>query len=141
MTAFVLDASVALSWCFGDEITAATSRLLDRLTDARAFVPTVWPLEVTNGLIVARRRQRLSEAQAAEKFALLGALPIDVDPETSSRAFHDIAALAVAHRLSAYDAAYLELAQRAGLPLATLDDPLRSAARAAGVADALADFA
>ncbi|MEO6811114.1 MAG: type II toxin-antitoxin system VapC family toxin, partial [Isosphaeraceae bacterium] len=130
---FVLDCSVTMAWCFDDEATAYTNSVRDQLTDGRAVVPSLWPLEVVNATLVGERRKRLDEARGQRFLTLLDALPIIVDDETVHRAFGEIAHLARAHQLSAYDAAYLELAMRLGLPLATLDSKLKAAAQAVGV--------
>jgi predicted nucleic acid-binding protein len=130
---FVLDCSVTMAWCFDDETTPYTDSVQDQLDDVRAVVPTIWPLEVANAAIVGERRKRLDEARSTRFFALLSGLPIVVDDGTSGRAFSDIAHLARAHNLSSYDAAYLELAIRRGLPLACLDGKLKTAAQAVGV--------
>jgi len=130
---FVLDCSVTMAWCFDDEASPYTDSLQDMLGDIRAVVPTIWPLEVANATLVGERRKRLDEARSSRFFALLGDLPIIVDDGTSGKAFGDIVHLARAHNLSSYDAAYLELAIRRGLPLASLDGKLMAAARAVGV--------
>ena len=98
----------------------------------RAVVPSIWPLEAANATIMGERRKRLDEARSRRFFVLLEALPIVVDDETSSRAFGDIVHLARTYQLSAYDAPYLELAIRRGLPLACNDGKLKTAAQAAG---------
>ena len=130
---FVLDCSVTMAWCFDDEATPYTDAIRDCLSDCQAVVPSIWPLEVANAAIMGERRKRLDEARTSRFFFLLEALPIVVDGETSSRAFAEIVHLARAHQLSAYDAAYLELAMRRGLPLACLEGKLKAAAAAAGV--------
>ncbi len=130
---FVLDASVTMAWCFDDEATPYTDGVQEQFSGVRAVVPTIWPLEVANAALVGERRNRLDEARSTRFFALLGGLPIVVDDATSGKAFGDIAHLARAHNLSSYDAAYLELAIRRGLPLACLDGKLKAAALAAGV--------
>jgi predicted nucleic acid-binding protein len=130
---FAVDCSVTMAWCFDDEATPYTSGVRDSLADVRAFVPSLWRLEVVNATIVAERRKRLDEARSRRFISLLEALPIVIDDETAGRAFGDIAHLARAHQLSSYDAAYLELAIRRGLPLASLDGKLKAAAAAAGV--------
>lgn len=130
---FVLDCSVTMAWCFDDEATPYTDGVRDRLAEARAVVPTIWPLEVANAVIVGERRKRLDEARSFRFFSLLNSLPIVIDDETSGRAFGEIPHLCRAHNLSAYDAAYLELAIRRGLPLACLDGKLEAAAMAVGV--------
>ena len=126
-----MDASVAMAWCFEDEAIEATDIVLDRLRDDEAAVPAIWPLEVANVLLVAERRDRLSEAQASRFLELLTQLPIEVD-----EAPHDLAAIVAAgrrHELSSYDGSYLVLAERLGAPLATLDRRLAKAAERAGV--------
>lgn len=128
---FVVDASVTMAWCFEDEATEATDAVLDRLRSERALVPAIWPLEVANVLLVAQRRGRVSEAQIGRFVRLLAQLPVDVDetgPDIAS-----LVALGRTHALSSSDASYLLLAERAGLPLATLDEPLTRAATRAGV--------
>ena len=131
--AFVLDASVALAWVLPDEGSEPAASVLARLADENAIVPEVWPLEVANVLVVAHRRGRLSTPELQRAVADLLALPIEVDQETHGRALGAILQVAASRDLSAYDAAYLELAQRRGLPLATLDLGLRSACAAAGI--------
>ena len=133
MSAFVLDCSVAVAWLFDDEATPESDALLDRLKDDGAFVPALWRLELGNVLARAERRKRISAAQIVAFLALLDRLPIATDPETESRAFREILALARAEHLSTYDAAYLELAMRRGLLLATRDSALVHAARRVGV--------
>lgn len=130
---FVLDNSVALAWCFEDEQTPAVMALLDRLTETGAVAPLLWPLEALNGLLAAERRRRLDAARRAELAGFLRELPISLDPGTAERAWDATVGLAERHRLSVYDAAYLELAQRRKLPLASLDRDLVAAALAAGV--------
>jgi len=130
---FVLDCSVTMAWCFDDEATPYTDSVQDQLDNVRAIVPTIWPLEVTNAALVGERRKQLDEARSTRFFALLSGLPIIVDEGTSSKAFVAIAHLARAHQLSSYDAAYLELAIRRGLPLACLDGKLKAAAKATGI--------
>lgn len=134
MPAFVVDSSVALAWCFRDETTPETSRLLDIAGTEGAAVPNLFHLETTNVLLVAERRGRMSAADTADQIALLGSLPLAIDPHTAEEAAHATLSLARIHRLTAYDAAYLELALRRRLPLATRDAALAAAAMAAGVA-------
>ena len=132
--AFVLDASVALAWHFDDEASEYADRVLDRLQEEDAFVPAIWPLEMANGLLAAERRSRLSPADVARAHAILSDLPITVNSLTLDDALGPVLDLARAQSLSAYDAAYLELAMREGLSLATQDDDLRAAAGRIGVA-------
>ncbi len=128
---FVVDASVTLAWCFEDEASPQTEAILDLLSDDTAVVPSLWELEVSNVLLIGERRGRLTESQTARFVALLGQLPILVDSVSIDMA----AVLAVGrhHCLTSYDSAYLVLAEREGVPLATLDTKLRNAARAVGV--------
>ncbi len=135
---FVLDASVSLAWCFEDEETPYALGVFNRLRADRALVPTIWPLEVANTLLVGERRGRLTLAATTRFVRVLNGLPITVDDHTSSAALGSVLALSREHGLSAYDATYLELAVREGLPLATEDARLRAAAERAGV-EALAD--
>jgi predicted nucleic acid-binding protein len=130
--AFILDGSVTLAWFFEDETDAYAEAVQDSLTSAVAVVPSLWHLEVANALLVGERRKRTTEAKVTLFLTLLASLPISVDAETPARAWKDTLVLARSHNLSAYDAAYLELALRQGLPLATLDEPLRAALRAVG---------
>lgn len=133
MTAFVLDSSIALSWCFENESSDAAYRLLDRIRADSAAVPNLWHVEVANVLVLAERRRRITLADSAEFIALLESLQISVDDETSSRAFSRVLDLAREERLTAYDAAYLELAMRLGVPLASKDGDLCKAAERVGV--------
>ena len=107
--------------------------VLDRLRTEEAIVPSLWHLEVTNVLTLAERKGRIAVARISEFIALLETLPITVDEETPFRAFTEILGLARAERLTSYDAAYLELAMRLGIPLATKDNALRQAAAKLGV--------
>lgn len=127
----VIDASVTMAWCFEDEATPGADAALDLLRESRAVVPTIWSLEVANVLLGAQRRQRISEAQVTRFVRLLGSLPINTDAEPIDIIV--LLSLGRRHSLSAYDAAYLELAERLGAPLATLDIKLADAAKTAGV--------
>ena len=129
---FVLDCSVAMAWMFRDEATEATDRLRDMLVQDRALVPALWPSEAANALLVATRRRRIAREEWSRVRMELNALPIDIDPPSAERTLGLVLDLALAHGLTAYDATYLELAIRMGLPLATLDRDLRTAARAEG---------
>jgi predicted nucleic acid-binding protein len=128
---FVVDTSVTVAWCFEDEATPGTEAVLDRLVAEEALVPPLWALEVANVLLVAERRGRVTEAQAVRFVALLRELPIRMDPAPPD--LEAVLAAGRRHDLSAYDAVYLLLAEREGVPLATLDNGLREAARTAGV--------
>jgi len=133
----VIDASVAACWIFKDEATPATDDLLARVRDAGAVVPALWSWEMANLLIAGIRRARISRADAAGHLFDLALLPIAIDAESSARAGRETFLLAQAHNLTAYDAAYLELAQRTGLDLASKDAELCGAAVALGVTLAL----
>ncbi len=130
---FVLDCSVTMAWVFPDEATDDTARLRDALREGRAFVPSLWPVEVANVLLVATRRGRIAEADWPRIWRNLDALPLTIDPVSTSRIRGPVLDVAHAHGLSVYDATYLELAIRLRLPLATLDRALGDAARAAGL--------
>lgn len=130
---FVLDASVALAWCFEDEWHGYADAVLDSLRESEAIAPCHWPLEVANALVAAERRGRIEAAAAARFVELLLTLPIAVDPGTRAGPFTGARRLARTHRLSVYDAEYLDLALRVGAPVATLDAALAAAAEAEGV--------
>jgi predicted nucleic acid-binding protein len=131
--ALIIGCSIAMSWCFPDESTRESSKILDRLVTETALVPSHWFLEVANVLIFAEKRKRITSARSRDFLNLLNLLDIEVDHEAPVRAFQHILPLARQYGLTSYDAAYLELALRRGLPMATLDDYLRSAAGAADV--------
>lgn len=135
---FVLDNSVALAWCFEDEQTPAIMAVLDLVTEMGAVAPQLWPVEALNGLLVAERRGRISAPLRARLAGFLQALPIAIDNAMAERVWAATAPLAERHGLTAYDAAYLEVALRLALPLATTDAALVGAAREAGVALVLA---
>lgn len=131
MAAFVLDASVALAWMLPDEANATEARrLIDAVVEEGAVAPAHWRLEVGNGLLMAERRGRVRDGTADALLGRLAALPIALDPETAVRAWDAAPPLVRRHGLSLYDAAYLELAIRKGLALATFDAALRRAATA-----------
>ena len=117
----MLDASVTLSWAFETEATPYTMQVLESFETTHAVTPTLWPFEVTNALVDAERRRRIHAAQQAEFLERLRLLPIHVEHRPAAWLGQQILPLARAYRLTAYDAAYLELAIREGLPLATLD--------------------
>lgn len=126
---FVVDNSVVMAWCFDDEQSNYADNILGRFEKASAIVPAIWPLEVGNVLIVAERRQRLSEADSMRFLTLLNELPIHVVQESPERMLKETVGLARELSLSTYDASYLDLAMREGLPLATQDAALLRAAR------------
>jgi len=129
----VIDASLTLSWYFEDERTPAADAVLDQVTNTGAVVPSLWRLETANGLQVAIRRKRIDVAFRDRALTHLAHLPITIDPGTDAQAWTTTLQLADRFQLTLYDAAYLELAQRRALPLATLDSALRPAAAALGL--------
>lgn len=133
MIPFVLDCSVTMSWCFEEEDGEYAVAVLEALGRRPAAVPSIWPFEVANVLLVAERRRKLTRADTARFVELLASLPIDVDDAGPGRALGSVVELGRASGLSAYDSAYLDLAMRLGAPLATLDRNLRAAAKSAGV--------
>lgn len=131
---FVLDASMTLSWAFEGEATPFTVAVLKSLETVHAVAPALWAFEVANILSTAERRGRINAAAQAAFLERLRRLPIAIEQRPATWLAQQILPLARTYHLSAYDAAYLELAIREGLPLATLDDDLRHAASAASVA-------
>lgn len=123
---------MVIAWAFREE-GASLDALIARVADESAIVPGHWLLEVVNGLLMGERRERINPGQREEILAHIIKLPIRVDEETSLRGWREIPELAARHGLTAYDAAYLELALRLDVPLATLDQDLARAARAAKV--------
>ena len=123
----VIDASLTMAWYFEDESTKAADALLDRVADTGAVVPGLWRLEVANAFQIAVRRQRIDAVYRDASLTELTLLPITIDADTNSYAWSTTLRLAERFSLTAYDAAYLELAQRRSLPLATLDRDLRAA--------------
>jgi len=133
---FVLDTSVTMRWFFGDgkpQELAYAGKVLDAMKDANAFVPVTWGLEVANVIAKAEAKGLVTEARSGAFLEMLEGVDIEVDVATFARALSDTLQLARRYKLSAYDASYLELALRLGIPLATLDEDLQKAARKAGV--------
>jgi len=129
----VVDSSIALAWIYAEETTEAVAAILTRVTERGAWVPGLWHLEVANVLEMGVRRRRHDAAFRDATLADLALLPIRVDPETCQQAWAATLRLAERHKLTLYDAAYLELAQRRGLPLSTLDTELCRAAQLEGL--------
>lgn len=129
----VVDSSIAVSWVIVDERTAINLAILDRASKEGAVAPVIWPVEVANSLTMAVRRGRMSTALRDRGLADLRKMNVEIDDETLPRAWHATLALADAHGLTVYDATYLELADRRGLPLATLDKALIAAGSKIGV--------
>jgi predicted nucleic acid-binding protein len=126
----VLDSSATLAWIFSEETTAPIRHVFDLVTENGAWVPGLWKLEIANVLEMGVRRHRHDAAFRDATLSDLSLLPITLDSESDHQAWGPTLRLAERHRLTLYDAAYLELAQRRGLPLATLDTALRTAAAA-----------
>ena len=129
----VLDGSTTVAWIYQDEISDATGRILALVTESGAWVPSIWRLEVANGLQTGIRRGRIDTTYRDAALSDLALLDIAVDPDTDRCAWTSTLRLADRFRLTLYDAAYLELAQRRSLPLASLDLALCEAARGLGV--------
>ena len=132
MSRFVVDSSVAAAWCLADETNDQADGILERLTDEQAVVPALWIIEMANVLVVAQRKGRIDPDDVDRAVGMLLELPIEIEaaePDAMGRLYR----LARKHELSAYDAAYLDLATRNGLALATFDADLTQAAGRAGV--------
>ena len=134
MASFVLDTSTTMAWCFEDESSPYADKVLEQLEESTAIAPEIWPLEVSNVLVVAERRKRMTKADSVRFQELLQELPIQVEISTPQRIFGPVLDLAREQNLSTYDASYLDLAMRTGLPIATLDDALKQAATRCGIA-------
>lgn len=130
----MLDCSLVFAWFFADESNVYADSVAAGLAHSEALVPSLWTLEVANTIVIGERRGRSTVAQATAFLSRLSSLPITVDEHTSLVAWSGALPLARENQLSAYDAAYLELAIREGLPIATLDERLKKAAKALGIA-------
>jgi len=133
---FVLDTSVTMRWFFGDgkpQGLAYAAKVLDAMKDADALVPVTWGLEVANVIARAEAKGLVTEARGGAFLEMLEGVDIEVDEASFAHSLSDTLQLARRYKLSAYDASYLELALRLGIPLATLDEDLQKAARKAGV--------
>ncbi len=126
---FVVDNSVVMSWCFEDEGNSYADAVLESLEFVQGLAPAVWPLEVANVLLVAERKKRIDRSSVVRFLALLQGLPLRVEQEPPSRVLTEIFALARDQGLSSYDASYLDLAMRFGIPIATVDESLIKAAK------------
>ena len=128
---FTVDSSFALAWVFEDEATAQCDKVFERFgAGATAIVPSPWRWEIGNALLIAERRKRITAAEIREHFNFLLTLPIDINGHSVEQAWSETHRLAQQHKLTSYDAAYLELTIRRGLPLASRDADLRAAAQA-----------
>jgi predicted nucleic acid-binding protein len=124
----VIDASLTLSWFFEDETTPKTTDLLDRIAREGAVAPTLWRMEVANGLQTAIRRRRIDAAYRDQSLNDLKRLPITIDTSSDPNIWTSVVRLSDRYGLTIYDACYLDLAERLNLPLATLDQKLQDAA-------------
>ena len=129
----MLDSSAALAWVLPGKATPATDALLETVSSIGAVAPALWPLEIANVLWVSERHRRITLAERSQALEILSELPIQIDERTAALAFGATAALAATQDLTVYDACYLELALRLGLPLASIDKELRQAALTCGV--------
>ena len=124
-----MDNSIVMSWCFEDEGNCYADAVLESLEFVQGLAPAVWPLEVANVLLVAERKKRIDRSSVVRFLALLQGLPLKVEHEPPCRALTEIFALARDRGLSSYDASYLDLAMRFGIPIATMDESLIKAAK------------
>jgi predicted nucleic acid-binding protein len=124
---------MAMAWLFNDEATPETAAVLNRLAKETALVPTLWFMEITNVLAIAERKGRITQAQSDAFISNLGKLGIERDDDAPNRAFTHLLTLCRTHRLTSYDATYLDLAMQRNIPLATLDEQLRRTAAKLGV--------
>ena len=136
----VLDASTALAWCFSDETSDRADAMLEALEGKTILVPAIWSLEIANAVLVGERQKRLRHPEILRFLTLLEGLPIIEDTQTAAERFRNLLPIAREFGLSAYDAAYLELAARRGAALATLDVKLEKASTRAAVAVFTARF-
>ncbi len=133
MSALVLDCSVTMAWCFEDECDEIADAVLGALGTTEVWVPALWPIEVANVLLVAERRGRITSAGSTRFLELLGGLPILIDGSTHERALSSVLSTGRELGLSAYDAAYVDLAVRLGATLATRDKRLKRVCQEAGI--------
>lgn len=126
---FVLDCSVTMAWCFEDEANTYAESILDQWQEGVAIVPTIWPLEVANVLLMAERKKRINKIKSATFKNALSSLPITVDHTSHNNALNTIIELARKTKLSVYDAAYLEIALNEEIPICSLDKALVKAAK------------
>ena len=133
MSRFVVDASVTMSWCYENEDDPYATSALRALQTSQAVVPWVWSLEVANALLVGERRSRLTEAETFRFLDVLERLAIVMDESPPNHLMDDVLSIGRQYALSSYDACYLELALRKGVPLATLDERLRATAIQVGL--------
>jgi len=128
MPGLIIDASVVLAFMLPDEMDSYADKAMEAVAKMGAHAPAHWPLEIANGLLMAERRRRITSAIRQQSLDDARALPVEIDGQTVEAAWTSASELAAKYKLSIYDAAYLELAKRVKLPLATLDDELKIAA-------------
>jgi predicted nucleic acid-binding protein len=133
LNGIVVDASVALAWCFPDEASNYADSVLLALEEQAIVIPAIWAVEITNAMLVGERRKRIRQPEVQRFVELLKGLNIVEDAQPAAYAVSNLFHLARDYRLSAYDAAYLDVAIRREIPLATLDSNLRKAALVAGI--------
>jgi predicted nucleic acid-binding protein len=133
MKSIVIDSSIALAWCFSDESSPLADAVMRSLRQQEAWVPALWPLEVANILAISERRGRVTLAETEQFLSILESLPIRVEPVDRNIVFDRVLTLARNHKITVYDASYLELAERLSSPLATLDKLLIQAAQKDGI--------
>jgi predicted nucleic acid-binding protein len=133
LNGIVVDASVVLAWCFPDESSDYADAVLLALEDQTVVVPAIWPVEITNGLLVGERRKRIRQPEVRRFIDLLKELSIVADARSVTDTISNVLPLGRQYDLSAYDLAYVDVALRHQLPLATLDAALQRAARTAGI--------
>jgi predicted nucleic acid-binding protein len=133
LTGIVIDASVTLAWCFPDEASEYADGVLVALEGHAILVPALWSIEITNAVLVAERRKRVKQSEMRRFVELLDGLTVIMDSQSVTESVSNILPIAREYGLSAYDAAYLDVAIRHGVPLATLDSALQKAGRKAGI--------
>lgn len=133
MTGIVIDASVALAWCFPDEVSEYADGILVALEGHAILVPGLWSVEITNAVVVAERRKRIKQPEIRRFVELLDGLTVVMDSQSVTESMSNILPIAREYGLSAYDAAYVDVAVRHGAPLATLDSKLQKASQKAGI--------
>lgn len=130
---FVIDCSLTMAWLFEDEKSSYSEKIFDQLEDEKAIVPSIWLLEVINVLLISEKRKRITSTHTSHFINVLTNLPIQIIENNNLSQHESVLFLAKKHDLTAYDAAYLDLASKFGVPLATLDKALSKAAKEAGV--------
>ena len=129
----VLDGSAVVAWCFEDKTTPAIDALMIRVAESGAVVPAIWRLEIVNALVVAERRKKILPEKSAQFIYDLQRLSILIDLDGMGHIFSEVLNYSRVYQRSSYDASYLELAKRLGLPFATKDEPLKKAAEELGI--------